>query len=306
MALIHPLFRLCQLPTPDTAISAHRRRDRALPLLAPSILVAFKREQRVFTTVRTTPIFVRTQNTTTPGDVTTACAVAAHPELTQNAMIIPLLKQRREEERRERRRGGGRSDETICEDVRTTDITTPTDSATSIHTTRDFSSLSSGARNPWGSIQRRNRRYRPRDSPRILRRTYHSLQYPADNYKYESSPSQPTTPRGVIETIHHPHGIGPAKLVIRIPVTAPVVAAGHPEPPVHSNTTKSAHLAVDFKCHCGRLIQVSKVSTVPHLPIITHPTLTSLISDFMSYPFPSRIFSFFRSFILGIATRASL
>jgi hypothetical protein len=178
---------------------------------------------------------------------------------------------------------------TACEEVKTADNTPSADSVTSICATRDISSLSSGARNPWGSIQRRNRRYRPCDLPRTPRRTYHSFQYPAYNYKYKSSPSRPITPRGVIETIQHPHGIGPTKPVIRIPVAVPVIVTGHPKAPVHSNTTKSAHFAVDFECHCRRLIQVS---TVSHLPTISHPTLTTLVLDFISHSFPLHILSF--------------
>jgi hypothetical protein len=313
MAAVHSLFRLVQLPAPNTAVSVHRRREQPLPFRAPSILVASERERRVFTTVHTTPIFVRTQHTT-PGDVTTtACAVAAHPELTQNATIIPLLKQRREEERRERMRREeeriGRekkSDEfvrTACEEVQTADINTPADSVTSIHATRDFSALSSGARNPWGNIQRRNHRNRPRNSPRTLRHTYHAFQYPAYNYIYKLSPSQPTTPRGVIETIQHPYGIGPAKPVIRIPVAMPITDA-RPKRRMPSSVTKSSD--INFNCCCGRVIQVSKVSRLPHLPI-SHPILTTLVSDFIShfYSFHSYFFSFC-VFFSGIATRALL
>jgi hypothetical protein len=285
MAAVHSLCRLWKLPTPDTAVSVHRRRERPLPFLAHSTARS-EREQRVLITVRPT---AWTRPTITPRTITTtACAVATHTKLNPNATIIPLLKRRREEERSERMRGKDRSDEmmkTACEEVLMTDATMPVDSITSFRVIRDFSELSSGAQNPWGSIQRRNRRYRPRDSPHTPRRTY---QYPADNYKYKLSPSQPTAPRGVIETIQHPHGIGPAKPVIRIPVAVPVVTAGHPKTPVHSNTTKSAHFAVNFECHCRRLIQVSSVS---HLPIISHPTLTTLVSDFISHSFPSHILS---------------
>jgi hypothetical protein len=167
----------------------------------------------------------------------------------------------------------------------------PVDSVTSFRITRDFSSLSSGAQNPWGSIQRCNHRYQPRDLPRTLRCTYHSSQYPADNYKYKPSSSRPITARGVIETIQHPYRIGPAKPVIRIPIAVPVAADEHTKCCVHSGITKSSD--INFNCCCGRLIQVSKVSRLPHLPI-SHSTLTTLMLNFISHShsFPSHILSF--------------
>jgi hypothetical protein len=185
------------------------------------------------------------------------------------------------------------------------DINMPIDSITSIRATCNFSALLSGARNPWGNIQHRNHRNRACNLPHTLCHTYHSFQYPADNYIYKLSPSQPTTPRGIIETIQHPYGIRPAKPVIRIPIAMPVVADEHPKRPVHSGVTKSPD--INFNCHCRRPIQVSKVASVPHLPIVLRPTLTMLILDFKSYSysFPSHILSFFWFGILGI-TRALL
>ena len=199
---------------------------------------------------------------------------------------------RREEERMGREKKSDEFVRTACEEVQAADINTPVDSVTSIRATCDFSALSSGARDPWGSIQRCNHRFRPRDSCQSSCRTYHSFQYPTDNYKYTSSSSQPTTiPHGVIETIQHPYGIGPAKPVIRIPVTMPAITDARPKRHMPSGVTRSSD--INFNCCCGRVIQVSKVSRLPHLPI-SHPTLTTLISDFIShfYSFPSHFFSF--------------
>ena len=288
---MHLLFQLCQLPTPDTAISIHRHRERALPFLATSITVTSEHKWCIFTTVRTTPISVRTQNTTTPGDViTTACAVAAHPELTHNVTIMLLLKQQREDKRRERTRREERSDEvvkTACEEVKTAENTLSADSVTSICVTCDISSLSSGPQNLWGSIQCRNCRYRPCNLPHTPCRTYHSFQCPTSNYIYKSPSSRsPTTPPPVIKTIRHPYRIGPTKLIVRVPVSAPVVVPAHQAPLV---AVKSSHSVVTIQCHCGRQGSVSKI------PTISYPTFTGLILDIISFPlsFPTHFFSHF-------------
>lgn len=195
---------------------------------------------------------------------------------------------RREEERMGREKKSDEFVRTVCEEVQTADINTPVDSVTSICATRDFSALSSGARNPWRSIQRRNRRFRPRDPRQPLRRTYKPFIHPTNNYTYGHSSQPVTAQTQVLETVQHPYGIGLSKPVIRIPVAAPIMTDEHPKHPVRSSVTKSSD--INFNCHCGRLIQVSKVS---HLPI-SHPTLTTLVSDFIShfYSFPSHFFSF--------------
>ena len=295
MALIHPLFRLCQPPTLDTAISVHGRRERALPFLAPSFPVASERERRVFTTVRPTPIFARTYHTN-PGTVTiTACAIATRPESTQNATIIPLLKQRRVEERRkEEEKEEARR--TACEDIQTADANlfadpVPIDKPI-VHTARDLSTLSSGTQNPWSSLQRRNRRFRPHKPREHLYRSVHSFTYPANSHICKTPHLRPPaviTP--VIETIRHPYGIGPTKPVVRVPVTAPSLAPTQPALPTEVLITKTDHSIDTIHCHCGRLITVSKVS---QLPTILHPTFR-FISDFILYPifFPSQLFSCF-------------
>lgn len=120
--------------------------------------------------------------------------------------------------------------------------------------------------------------------------TYHSFQYTTDNYKYELSPSQPTTPQGFIKTIQHPYEIGPVKPIIKISTMMPVVANEHASCHMCSGITKSSD--INFNCCCRWPIQVSKVFSLPHLSI-SHPTLTTLISDFIShsYSFPSHFFS---------------
>jgi len=296
MAPIHSLFRLCQPPAPDTAISVHRHREWALPFLAPSIPVASERERRIFTTVHTTPIFVQTQNTNTHGDVTTtACAVATHPELTQNAMIIPLLKQRREEERRERRREEERKEEVrraTHEEVQTVDTNmsaNPVVDVPIIHTARNLLILSSSARNPWHSLQRRNRCFQPRQPRQHLCRSVHSFTYPANSYICKTPHFRPPaviTP--VIEIVQHPYGIGPTKPIIRVPVTAPSLAPTQPALPANALIMKTNHSTVTIHCHCGRLISISKVSQL----LTTLHSTVRFISDFISYPlsFPAQFF----------------
>jgi len=273
----HSLFRLWQLPTPNPAISVHRRREQVLPFLAPKTPVVSEHEQHVFTTVCPTTVFARTHHTVTP-------------------VIIPLLKQRREEERREQRRAEERKVEpksTAREDFAPIDVDASINPISPIVcTAHDLSTLSSGARNPWGSLQRRNRRFQPHEPRRYLRRSVNSFTYPTNSNIYKTPrfrPSAITIP--VIETIRHPYGIGPTKPVVRVPVAAPSLAPTQPALPTEALVTKTDHSIDTIHCHCGRLISVSKVS---QLPTTLHPTFR-FISDFISFPlfFPAHLFSCF-------------
>ena len=156
-----------------------------------------------------------------------------------------------------------------------------------LHDTRHFITLIRCSE-PMGSIQRHNCRYRPCNLPRTPRRTYHSFQYPTNNYTYESPSSQsPTTPPPVIETIRHPYRIGLTKPIVRVPVSEPIVVPAHQAPPV---AIKSSHSIVTIQCHCGQQISVLKI------PTISYPTFTGLILDIISFPlsFPTHFFSRFR------------
>ena len=106
-------------------------------------------------------------------------------------------------------RGEKKSDKvvrTACEEVQTMDINTPVNPITLIHVTHNFSLLLSGTQNPWGSIQRRNCRFRPHATPQSPPRTYNSFRYPTYDSTYNSPQWRP--PVGVGETERSPESEG--------------------------------------------------------------------------------------------------
>jgi hypothetical protein len=161
---------------------------------------------------------------------------------------------------------------------------------------RDISILSSGTRNPWSSLWRRNRRFQSRDPYQSICHKVNPPIYPTKNYIYKYPPSQlPSTPPPVIETIQHPYGIGPSKPVIKVPVWGSVVLPTNTVYPVATRSTCT------IQCHCRQLVEVSRVLPLSTIP---HPTLLTFISDIISssHTFSSQFLSRFR---FPWATRAS-
>jgi hypothetical protein len=137
---------------------------------------------------------------------------------------------------------------------------------TSVRTTRDLSSLSSGARNPWGSLQRRHRRFQPHVTCKA------------------PCPRPPVTETRVLESVRHPYGIGLAKPVFRVPIRTHIVT--------RSDTSSS-------QC----IIPTHRTSTLISDTNSLHNTSPTVISNIIAYALslPSHLFSFFGDRDEGVA-----
>ena len=150
----------------------------------------------------------------------------------------------------------------------------------------DLSALRSGTSNPWGTLRRRHyHRYShtPRQFGSAKRGQFAHL-YPTNTpiHKHPISESTPSSPFRVFETVKHPHGIGPNKPVIRVPVS---ITANAPTHHVHEHaivkvTPPLPHQTDTLRCECGRLIPGTEARDLP-----IHHTLTTFISSIISHPF---------------------
>ncbi|KIM71025.1 hypothetical protein PILCRDRAFT_830561 [Piloderma croceum F 1598] len=160
---------------------------------------------------------------------------------------------------------------------------------------RDLSALRSGTSNPWGTLRRRHY-HRYSHTPRQFRsakRGQFAHLYTANTpiHKHPISKTTPSSPFRVFETVKHPHGIGPNKPVIRVPVS---ITANAPTHHVHERAIVKVtppHQTDTLRCECGRLIPGTEARDLP-----IHHTLTTFISSIISHPFflPSHFFSRFR------------
>jgi hypothetical protein len=208
---------------------------------------------------------------------------------------IELLKQMRVVERRElERRGeatraGGKEVQTM--DASTFTKLSPTSSIPIINTLRDFSSLSSGIQNPWGSLQRHKLHTQPHYSQQPIYNTFHSYQYLPGNQKIKTPTfySPPAVDR-VIETVHHPFGIRPNKPIITLPTRTRDTS--HAQSASACSPVASSPLTFDIQCPCGRLLQVSRVVPSLHTTSLTISLLLSCISNHIPHSFsiPSLFF----------------
>jgi hypothetical protein len=189
--------------------------------------------------------------------------------------------------------------------------------ATIVHGPRDLSTLCSDTPNPWGTLRHCHYSRSPCDSSGLRSDTWGSLHhhhyshyshapkcvhwkhnpssiYPTNTYLHSNpAPKPPTpTPIWIFETVRHPHGIGPNKPVIRVPVWMEVATS---TPPAPSNwaIAKSVHPTAPVQCHCGQLVP-SSGNQVSHSFPLHHP-FSSFISQFisLSFPFPKHLFSCF-------------
>jgi hypothetical protein len=190
---------------------------------------------------------------------------------------------------------------------------------TIVHGPRDLSALRSGAPNPWASLRRRHNGHYARVPRQFTRQRQHPPIYPANRHLHTTLTPKPPTPapNHIFETVRHPHGIGPTKPVIRVPVqNIPASLAPHKPiirvptrvvtdsstdlaPPIHHPIAKSAPPALPLQssgavqCQCGQLVRVSDPLRVRNIPL--HHTLHTFISNFFSpLSFPSLFFSRFR------------
>ena len=137
---------------------------------------------------------------------------------------------------------------------------------TPVCTTRDLSSLSSGARNPWGSLQHRHRRFQPHVTCK------------------SPCPRLPVTETRVLESVRHPYGIGLAKPVFRVPIRTHIV--------MQSDTSSSR-----------RIIPTRRTSTLISATNSLHNTSPMVILNIIAYALalPSRLFSHFGDRDEGVA-----
>jgi hypothetical protein len=142
-------------------------------------------------------------------------------------------------------------------------VNAPAVYAIPVHPPRDLSSLKSGTRNPWGSINHRRRRFHPpRDHPfspaEQLRSPpkSHSNLHPRDPFSYSHSnlhpwsqlnphfqPHSPAQTVHIFQTIQHPRGISPTKP--KITKTIPIL------PRLSAEIQKPISVT---QCLCGRNI----------------------------------------------------
>src|ERR1700683_768130 len=97
------------------------------------------------------------------------------------------------------------------------------------------------------------------------------------------------------EMVWHPHGIGPNKPVIRVPVPMEVATFTHPTPSdwAIAKSVPPSHPTALVQCHCGQLVPISGNQVSRSFPL--HHTFSSFISQFisLSFPFPRQLFSHF-------------
>jgi hypothetical protein len=185
---------------------------------------------------------------------------------------VEIAKEKHEDNEREKKRKEGITEKVLedttygatnpfnwADEVETIINPTPASSITPIvKIPRDFSTLCSGVRNPWSSLNNRCRRSLP-FKPRPHMNQPHPACFPVTNH-HASTPLP--VPVQTIETVRHPHGIAPSRPIIR--TTSPV---HHTSPTTTSVThpTPLAHPVFVVQCQCG--------STIPVHPI--------------QYPFPA-------------------
>jgi hypothetical protein len=154
---------------------------------------------------------------------------------------------------------------------------------------RDVSTLHSGTRSPWASLNWRHRRVHP-SKPRSSTQMVSCLTpYSMGNglNKIATPPSPSPVSDVIIETIQHPHGIGPTKPVIMVPI---------------SNFSIVPHTRTMVAQYCREHIKVLDMTPSEHTTTFHHPS--TLISGIVA--FSSTILSCFLSFFrLSEATRAS-
>jgi hypothetical protein len=176
-----------------------------------------------------------------------------------------------------------------------------------IHPPRDLSVLWSGIPNPWSSLRHRNQRSHPRHQHRTHSRPdpiqyTHLLPPRPERLQPLRNPSVypeplPFSPNQVFERITHPFGIGPAKPVIRVPVSTAMDTPAHHAPLAECTVVKSVpplpqtHQTAAVQCECGRLIPGSEARELPIVPL--HRALTTFMSHVLSHPlfFPAHFFS---------------
>jgi hypothetical protein len=167
----------------------------------------------------------------------------------------------------------------------------------STHRPRDLSALRLGIINPWASIRHHHHRPYSHGPYHSIRQNQHSSVYPTNtSINISARPKLPlSTPTQVFETVMHPYGIEPTKPVFRVPVAT---TTGIPTDPSYAHSVSaespplpSAHLVATVKCHCGQLVPVLDNSQVPN--ILSHHTISTLVSDIVSYPLslPAQLFS---------------
>ena len=167
-----------------------------------------------------------------------------------------------------------------------------------VHAPRDLSGLRSDAPNPWGTLRRRH--YHRHSCTRwqfgSAKREHFTQSYPANNV-HPISKSTPSDSFRVFKTVKHPHGIGPNKPVIRMPV---LIAANTPtRHAIHERAIVKAapplpHQTTTLRCECGWLIPGTEARNLPIAPL--HHSLTTFMSSIISHLFflPLHFFSRFR------------
>jgi len=185
-----------------------------------------------------------------------------------------------EKERKELREGEEKEGEITRNDGPPFDWATDVDTTGPAHTQRDTSALHSGARNPWGSLNRRHRRSHPRNPRPPLHVSYRSYQHDHAHTYPVSYPSLPLI--HARETVCHPHGIGPIKPIIGVHI------------PIHVATPARSAAAAE-SCHGGAIPAHTHI-TDSHLEDITPPS--TFISDITSFSssLSSHLFSGLRFF----------
>jgi len=169
------------------------------------------------------------------------------------------------------------------------------------HQRCDLSGLHSSTQNPWGSLLRRHYSRYSHTPCRFTRRRQYSPTYPVNTYLPTTPIPKPPAPASIhiFETVWHPHGIGPLKLVIRVPARMTRDTPAHPAQCMDCAIVKAvtpsplSHSAATIRCRCGQFVPVSDTLQLRFFPL--HHTFNTFISHFILRPlsFPVQFFSRF-------------
>ena len=138
----------------------------------------------------------------------------------------------------------------------------------------DVSALCLGTCNPWASLNRWHRRSHPSEPCSSISIVSHSAPYTTGNSLNKSPTllSPLPGPAGIIETIQHPHGIGPEKPVIVVPVTTPFITTH-----IQTVTTQCCH-----KWPTGVCTKVPAMAPLECITPLCHSF--TLILDIVAFP----------------------
>ena len=157
----------------------------------------------------------------------------------------------------------------------------------------DVSALCSGTRNPWASLNWWHRRSHPSEPCSSICIVSRSAPYTTRNSLNKSpTPLSPLPgPAGIIETIRHPHGIGPEKPVIVVPVTTSFITTH-----IQTVTTQCRH-----KQPTGVCTKVPAMAPSECITPLCHSF--TLILDIVAFPYTISLL-FLSLFGLSQAMRA--